>query len=127
MKFATRTIPTKLVGLGKRQIGRFDEVEVKYPRWIVERTLSWADHSRRLSKDYEISTVSACGILSSTFLITQVGITFQQPYAITSKKPDISKYTERLICVHNCNNCGVLFYKRSESKMLIIKYLISEL
>jgi len=28
-------------------------------RWIVERTLSWANHSRRLSKDYEISTVSA--------------------------------------------------------------------
>jgi len=27
--------------------------------WIVERTLAWANHSRRLSKDYEISTVSA--------------------------------------------------------------------
>ena len=28
-------------------------------RWIVERTFAWANHSRRLSKDYEISTVSA--------------------------------------------------------------------
>ncbi len=28
-------------------------------RWIVERTLSWLNHSRRLSKDYEISVSSA--------------------------------------------------------------------
>ena len=28
-------------------------------RWIVERTLAWANHSRRLSKDYEISSTSA--------------------------------------------------------------------
>ena len=28
-------------------------------RWIVERTFAWAGHSRRLSKDYEISTASA--------------------------------------------------------------------
>lgn len=27
-------------------------------RWIVERTLSWLNHSRRLSKDYEISSAS---------------------------------------------------------------------
>jgi putative transposase len=27
-------------------------------RWIVERTLSWLNHSRRLSKDYEISIAS---------------------------------------------------------------------
>jgi hypothetical protein len=27
-------------------------------RWIVERTLSWLGHSRRLSKDYEISVSS---------------------------------------------------------------------
>jgi len=26
-------------------------------RWLVERTFSWANHSRRLSKDYEIKTV----------------------------------------------------------------------
>jgi len=25
-------------------------------RWIVERTFSWMNHSRRLSKDYEILT-----------------------------------------------------------------------
>lgn len=28
-------------------------------RWVVERTLSWLTHSRRLSKDYEISVFSA--------------------------------------------------------------------
>ena len=28
-------------------------------RWVVERTLSWLNHSRRLSKDYEISISSA--------------------------------------------------------------------
>jgi putative transposase len=28
-------------------------------RWIVERTFSWLNHSRRLSKDYEISVDSA--------------------------------------------------------------------
>lgn len=27
--------------------------------WIVERTFSWLNHSRRLSKDYEIKTVYA--------------------------------------------------------------------
>ena len=28
-------------------------------RWIVERTFSWLNHSRRLSKDYELTVVSA--------------------------------------------------------------------
>ena len=28
-------------------------------RWVVERTLSWLNHSRRLSKDFEISISSA--------------------------------------------------------------------
>ncbi len=28
-------------------------------RWIVERTFSWLNHLRRLSKDYEIKTVYA--------------------------------------------------------------------
>jgi transposase len=28
-------------------------------RWIVERTFSWLNHFRRLSKDYEISTKSS--------------------------------------------------------------------
>ncbi len=27
-------------------------------RWVVERTLSWLNHSRRLSKDFEISILS---------------------------------------------------------------------
>jgi putative transposase len=32
------------------------EFEVLPLRWLVERTFSWANHSRRLSKDYEIKT-----------------------------------------------------------------------
>ena len=28
--------------------------EVLPKRWVVERTFAWANHSRRLSKDYEI-------------------------------------------------------------------------
>ena len=32
------------------------EFEVLPLRWIVERTFAWANHSRRLSKDYEIKT-----------------------------------------------------------------------
>ena len=32
------------------------EFEVLPKRWVVERTFGWANHSRRLSKDYEIKT-----------------------------------------------------------------------
>ena len=32
-------------------------------RWVVERTLAWLIHSRRLSKDYEISVSSAEAIV----------------------------------------------------------------
>ena len=28
-------------------------------RWIVERTCAWLNHSRRLSKDYEVTVASA--------------------------------------------------------------------
>jgi hypothetical protein len=35
------------------------EWEILPKRWIVERTLSWLGHSRRLSKDYEIRISSA--------------------------------------------------------------------
>ena len=34
------------------------EFEVLPKRWIVERTFAWMGNSRRLSKDYEISTLS---------------------------------------------------------------------
>ena len=34
------------------------EFELEAKRWVVERTLSWLNHSRRLSKDYEITTSS---------------------------------------------------------------------
>ena len=33
------------------------EFEVLPLRWRVERTFSWSNHSRRLSKDYEIKTI----------------------------------------------------------------------
>ena len=39
-------------------------------RWIVERTLSWANHSRRLSKDYEISTLSAVNMFMVSHIST---------------------------------------------------------
>jgi len=34
------------------------EFEIIPKRWVVERTFSWLNNSRRLSKDYEITTSS---------------------------------------------------------------------
>jgi len=31
----------------------------KLKRWIVERTFAWLNHSRRLSKNYELTVASA--------------------------------------------------------------------
>ena len=39
-------------------------------RWVVERTLSWLNHSRRLSKDYEISISSAEAMVNISHLHT---------------------------------------------------------
>lgn len=39
-------------------------------RWVVERTFSWLNHSRRLSKDYEITTHSAESIVKISHLHT---------------------------------------------------------
>ena len=39
-------------------------------RWIVERSFAWASHSRRLSKDYEISCESAENILMILHIAT---------------------------------------------------------
>ena len=39
-------------------------------RWIVERSLSWLNNSRRLSKDYEISTVSEENMVMISHLAT---------------------------------------------------------
>ena len=39
-------------------------------RWVVERTLSWLNHSRRLSKDYEISIASAHAVVKISHLHT---------------------------------------------------------
>ena len=37
-------------------------------RWIVERTFAWANNSRRLSKDYEITIESA----ENMFMISHI-------------------------------------------------------
>ena len=43
----------------------------KHPwRWVVERTLSWLNHSRRLSKDYEISVSSAETMVKISHFLT---------------------------------------------------------
>ena len=41
-------------------------------RWVVERTLSWLNNSRRLSKDYEISVSSAESMVSISHLHTRL-------------------------------------------------------
>ena len=39
-------------------------------RWVVERTLSWLNHSRRLSKDYEITISSAESVVKISHIHT---------------------------------------------------------
>jgi transposase len=39
-------------------------------RWCVERTFSWLNHSRRLSKDYEIKTCSAKSLIFISHSVT---------------------------------------------------------
>lgn len=39
-------------------------------RWVVERTLGWLNHSRRLSKDYEITISSAVAMVKLSHLHT---------------------------------------------------------
>lgn len=39
-------------------------------RWIVERTFSWLNNSRRLSKDYEITTSSAENMVTISHIHT---------------------------------------------------------
>ncbi len=46
------------------------EWEILPWRWIVERTLSWLGHSRRLAKDFEISVSSAEAIIYISHLHT---------------------------------------------------------
>ena len=41
-------------------------------RWVVERTFSWMNNSRRLSKDYEITTVSEEAFVMISHLHTLV-------------------------------------------------------
>ena len=39
-------------------------------RWVVERTLSWLNHSRRLAKDFEIAISSAIAMVRISHLHT---------------------------------------------------------
>ena len=39
-------------------------------RWVVERTFPWLNHSRRLSKDYEISVSSAEALVIISHFLT---------------------------------------------------------
>ena len=79
MKLAKEKYPTLISGCGddgyrktfenqaKDELGIHIDIskriksvfEVLPKRWIVERTISWFNNSRRLSKDYEITTSSA--------------------------------------------------------------------
>ena len=64
---------------GKEQLGLEVDISEKIKphqweklpwRWVLERTLSWLNHSRRLSKDYEISISSAEAMLVISHLHT---------------------------------------------------------
>ena len=46
--------------------------EVLPKRWIVERTFAWANHSRRLSKDYEIKTSHAENMFMISHMATLI-------------------------------------------------------
>jgi putative transposase len=43
-------------------------------RWIVERTFAWANNSRRLSKDFEISTKSAENMFMVSHIATLLSL-----------------------------------------------------
>ena len=40
-----------------------DEFAIQPTRWVVERTFSWLNNYRRLSKDYEITAKSASNFI----------------------------------------------------------------
>lgn len=46
--------------------------EVLPKRWIVERTFAWTNHSRRLSKDYEIKTSHSENMFMISHLATLI-------------------------------------------------------
>ena len=46
--------------------------EILPKRWIVERTFGWANHSRRLSKDYEIKTSHAENMFMISHMATLI-------------------------------------------------------
>jgi len=44
--------------------------EILPKRWRVERTFSWLNHSRRLSKDFEINTTSSAAMVKISHIHT---------------------------------------------------------
>ena len=67
-------------------------------RWVVERTLSWRNNSRRLSKDYEISTACAEAIVKISHL-TYATQTIVNTGSIT-KQPGISAAHSGMVWVY---------------------------
>ena len=53
--------------------------EILPKRWVVERTFSWMNHSRRLSKDYEISTDSEKNFIYISHMHTLLRRLFVNP------------------------------------------------
>ena len=63
------TILGLFVDISERITPKF---EILPKRWVVERTFAWANHSRRLSKDYEIKTVYAENMFMISHLHTLI-------------------------------------------------------
>ena len=61
------------LGLGVDISARIKPVFELIPkRWVVERTFGWANHSRRLSKDYEINSLHEQNIFIISHLHTLI-------------------------------------------------------
>lgn len=56
MEFFVIDVLKKSIEISKRVVKKWSLLP---KRWVVERTFSWLNHFRRLSKDYEITTSSA--------------------------------------------------------------------
>ena len=58
------------IGVDISEIIKPKEWSILAWRWIVERTFSWFTHSRRLSKDYEITMLSAESVVKLSHIKT---------------------------------------------------------
>ncbi|WP_443065139.1 transposase [Streptomyces sp. NBC_00576] len=68
-------------GRGSRQTDRRYEGFVVLPRrWVVERTLGWLMHSRRLCRDYETLPATSEAVIQWS-MITRMGRRLARPRA----------------------------------------------